>query len=144
MILAVDLGLRAGLAWFDATGRLLRARSTHFANRTVLRRALPGIWSEVPGVTAVVLEGGGSLADIWLRSAERLGIPATLIKAEEWRRDVLLPSQQGDGKLAKELACRKAAELARASGCTPATAIVDDAAEAIVFGDWFVNSSRSR
>ena len=137
ILLAVDLGLRAGLAWFAEDGRLLRARSTHFANRSVLRRALQTIWSEVPGVTHVVLEGGGPLADIWKKSAERQGISVTQIAAEDWRRDILLPSQQGDGPLAKSIACRMARAIAQESGCAPATTLVDDAAEAIVFGQWF-------
>ncbi len=137
VLLAVDLGLRAGLAWFAEDGRLLRARSTHFANKTILRRALPSIWNEVPGVAHVVLEGGGPVGDIWRKSAERLGLPVTQICAEDWRKEVLLPSQQGDGPLAKTIACRMARSIARDAGLAPATELVNDAAEAIVFGQWF-------
>ena len=35
-LLAIDLGMKAGLAWFGEDGRLLRCRTVHFSNRTVL------------------------------------------------------------------------------------------------------------
>ena len=136
-LLAVDLGMKAGFAWFDQDGRLLRARSTHFADRATLKRALPGIWREVPGVSQLVVEGGGSLADIWLKSAARQGIVTTQICAEQWRREVLTPSQRRNGQTAKAAACVKAAEIARQDGCPPCQEFLDDAAEAIVFGKWF-------
>ena len=135
-LLAVDLGMKAGLAWFDNDGRLLRARSTHFADRATLRRALPSIWREVPCVTCVVVEGGGSLAEIWLKSAARHGLATTQICAEQWRREVLTPSQRRNGQTAKAAACVKAAEIARQDGCPPCQEFLDDAAEAIVFGQW--------
>ena len=135
-LLAVDLGMKAGLAWFDESGRLLRARSTHFADRATLKRALPGIWREVPGITQLVIEGGGSLAEIWLKSAARRGIAVTQICAEQWRADVLIPSQRRNGQTAKAAACAKAAEIARQDGCPPCQEYLDDAAEAIVFGKW--------
>ncbi|MBO4620610.1 MAG: hypothetical protein J5654_10940 [Victivallales bacterium] len=138
-LLAVDLGMKAGLAWFDESGRLLRARSTHFADRATLKRALPGIWREVPGVIRVVVEGGGSLAEIWLKSAARRDIAVTQICAEQWRADVLTPSQRRNGQTAKAAACAKAAEIARQDGCPPCQELLDDAAEAIVFGKWFAS-----
>lgn len=137
VLLAVDLGMKAGLAWFDSTGKLLRARSTHFANRTVLKRALPSIWAEVPGVRWAVLEGMGILADIWLKSAEKCGIIAERICAEDWRKDVLIPRQMRSGKEAKATAESMAAAIARECGCPPKTGLGDDTAEAILFGRWY-------
>lgn len=137
-LLAVDLGMKAGLAWFDADGRLLRARSTHFADRTTLRRALPGIWRELPGVTHLVVEGGGSLGDLWLQAAMRQELEVHQICAEQWRAEVLTPSQRRNGQAAKAAACAMAAEIARQDGCPPRQQFLTDAAEAIVFGKWFV------
>ena len=128
--------MKAGLAWFDATGRLLRGRSTHFANRATLRQALPGIWREIPGVTHVVLEGGGPLAEIWLKSATRTGLATTQICAEQWRAEILTPSQRRNARSAKAAACALAAEIARQDGCPPCQDFLTDAAEAIVFGKW--------
>ena len=136
------MGLRAGLAWFDGGGRLLRARSTHFATKSVLRRAIPGILREVPGLAGLVLEGGGELAEIWRKAAARHRLPVWLVTAEEWRKEVLLPSQQGNGQLAKRLCVRQAAAIARENGCSPVAELVSDVAEAIVFGRWFLSRLR--
>ena len=136
ILLAVDLGMKAGLAWFDSHGRLLRARATHFANRTLLRQALPGIWREFPNVTHVVLEGGGPLAEIWLKSATRMGLTTTQISAEQWRAEVFTPTQRRKGQSAKAAARARAAEIARRDGCLPCQEFPTDAAEAIVFGKW--------
>ncbi len=136
-LLAIDLGMKAGLAWFAEDGRLLRARSTHFPDRATLKRALPNIWREVPGVTQVVIEGGGELASLWRRSAERHQLSLTQICAEQWRAEVLTPRQRRNAQTAKAAACALAAEIARQDGCPPCQEFLDDAAEAIVFGKWF-------
>ena len=137
VLLAVDLGMRAGLAWFDRSGRLIRARSTHFRDRATLKRALPGIWREVPGVTHLLVEGGGELADIWLKSASRQGFVTMKITAEQWRREVFSPSQLRNAQSAKAAARARAAEIARQDGCPPCREYLDDAAEAVVFGKWY-------
>ena len=138
IVLAIDVGMKAGLAWFDADGELIRARSTRFANRTVLRKALPSIWAELPGVTQLVLEGQGEIADIFRKSAERASIPVQQFSAEDWRKDMLLPRQQRSGKQAKAHAEAIALQIARECGKPPKCAYDDDAAEAILFGLWFL------
>ena len=142
-LLAVDLGMRAGLAWFDQAGRLIRARSTHFPDRAALKRALPGIWREVTGVSRVVLEGGGALAEIWLKSAAKQGLMVDQICAEQWRREVFTPSQNRNAHSAKNAACALAVEIARQDGCPPCQEFLDDVAEAIVFGRWYAWNSQS-
>ena len=101
IVLAIDVGMKAGLAWFNVEGELIRARSTRFANRTVLKKALPSIWTEQPGVTQLVLEGQGEIADIFRKSAERASIPVQQFSAEDWREEMLLPRQRRSGKQAK-------------------------------------------
>ena len=76
VLLAVDLGLRAGLAWFNRQGRLIRCRSTHFTDRATLRRALPALWQEVLCHRAGA-GGGGDFANL-AESARRRNI-ATLV-----------------------------------------------------------------
>ena len=141
IVLAIDVGMKAGLAWFDADGELIRARSTRFANRTVLKKALPSIWTELPGVTQLVLEGQGEIADIFRKSAERASIPVQQFSAEDWRKDMLLPRQRRSGKQAKAHAEAIALQIARECGKPPKCAYDDDAAEAILFGLWFLRTS---
>ena len=135
--------MKAGLAWFTAEGELLRARSTRFATRTVLKKALPAIWTELPGITQVVLEGQGDIADIFRKSAERAALPVQQFSAEQWREDMLLPRQRRSGKQAKLNAETLAMQIARACGKPPKCAYDDDAAEAVLFGLWFLTRAES-
>ncbi len=135
--------MKAGLAWFTAEGELIRARSTRFATRTVLKKALPAIWTELPGVTQVVLEGQGDIADIFRKSAERAALLVQQFSAEQWREDMLLPRQRRSGKQAKLNAEIIALQIARSCGKPPKCAYDDDAAEAILFGLWFLTRAGS-
>ncbi len=138
ILLSIDVGMKAGLAWFNAECELVRARSTRFANRTILKKALPSIWAELPGVTQLVLEGQGEIADIFRKSAERASIPVQQFSAEQWREDMLLPRQRRSGKQAKAYAETIALQIAKECGRPPKCAYDDDAAEAILFGLWFL------
>ena len=70
-LLAVDLGVRTGLAVYGDDGRLLRYRSQNFGSAVRLRRALPALLEGERGLALLVIEGGGALADAWEREAER-------------------------------------------------------------------------
>ena len=139
VLLAIDVGMKAGLAWFDDDGTLIRARSTRFANRATLKRALPSIWTELPGVRQVVLEGQGDIADIFRKSALRAALPVQQFSAEEWRKDMLLARERRTGRQAKATAESLAMRIAHESGKPPRCAYDDDAAEAVLFGLWFIS-----
>ena len=64
-LLAVDLGLRTGLAIYGPDGRLKSYRSKHFGSNSELRRGVSTIVNECPPLAWVWLEGGGDLALIW-------------------------------------------------------------------------------
>lgn len=138
LLLAVDLGLRTGLALYGQDGRLRWYRSRNFGTATRLRRRVPSVLRDSPDLARLVLEGGGTLADIWEHEAHRQGIPVQRISAEEWRRLLLYPRQQRSGQHAK----RNAADLARRaiewSGAPRPTSLRHDAAEAILIGLWGV------
>jgi hypothetical protein len=70
-LLAVDLGVRTGLALYGGDGRLLRYRSQNFGSAARLRRALPALLEAEPDLAWLVIEGGGPLADAWEREAAR-------------------------------------------------------------------------
>lgn len=133
-LLAVDLGLRTGLAVYDEDGRLDRYRSSHFGQPSRLRRAIPGIFADLSDLSWIVIEGGGPLADLWRREAERQQLQVLQVSAEQWRKRLLLPRQQRSGPDAK----RHAGDLARRviawSGSRRPTSLRHDAAEAILVG----------
>jgi hypothetical protein len=143
-LLAVDLGLRCGWATFDAEGRLLAYGSRHFGNRTALRKAIPRILGEHPGLEALVIEGGGDLFIPWEKEAARRGIPVTQVMGEEWRRQTLLPRQRTSGRDAKDAADGLARDVIERSGAKRPTSLRHDAAEAILVGTWFTSRRSPR
>ena len=58
-LLAVDVGLRTGLALFGADGRLQWYRSQHFARVGGLKRRAYSLLQELNPLSWLVLEGGG-------------------------------------------------------------------------------------
>ncbi len=137
-LLAVDLGLKTGLALFGGDGRLRWYRSHHFANSAALRKAVYRTLRETDGLACVYIEGGGNLGDVWESQADKLGIPAKRIGAEVWRERLLYARDQRSGKQAK----RKADDLARRviewSKAPRPTSLRHDASEAILIGLWGV------
>lgn len=135
-LLAVDLGLRSGLALYGADGRLLWYRSHNFGSATRLRRAVRRILDDLPDVTDLVLEGGGRLGDIWISEAQRRTITVRQIAAETWRQHLLYPRQQRSGADAKQHAKRLARRVIEWSQAPRPTTLRDDTAEAILVGLW--------
>ena len=135
-MLAVDCGLRTGLALYDLSGRLLWHRSHNFGNRTRMKKAVRQILRGIDGLVGVTVEGGGPLADIWIKETQRCGCAVTLLQAETWRRQLLLPRQQRSGRQAKQAAVELAARVIARSGLGRPNSLRHDAAEAILAGWW--------
>lgn len=138
MLLAVDLGLRTGLALYGRDGRLVRYRSQNIGTRARLRRAAGSVLGDHPDTSRVVLEGGGDIADIWTKAAERAGRRVRVIDAGVWRRALLLPREQRSGAAAKAAADGLARAVIEWSGAKRPTSLRHDAAEAIAVGLWGV------
>src|SRR5438128_1588513 len=134
-LLAVDLGLRTGLALYGRYGRLRWYRSHHFGDASALRRAVPAL---LDGVSHLVIEGGGALAAPWSDAAAARGIDVRWVTAETWRTAFLYPREQRSALTAK----RNADELARRviawSDTKRPTSLRHDTAEAILIGLWGV------
>ena len=135
-LLAVDLGLKTGLALFEDTGKLIWYRSHNFGTTERLKRGVPGILDGIDELSSLVIEGGGNLATVWVKEAERRGIANYQIAAEKWRQIFLYSREQRTGPEAK----RHAGEIARmviewANASRP-TSLRHDAAEAIMIGLW--------
>jgi hypothetical protein len=137
-LLAVDLGIKTGLALFEQDGRLRWYRSHNFGAVARLRRGVHGLLTGIPHLAWLVLEGGGPLADIWEREAGRCGISVRQIYAEAWRQQFLYRREQRSGVQAKEHAEALARRVIAWSQARRPTALRDDAAEAILIGLWGV------
>lgn len=137
-LLAVDLGLRTGLALFGEDGRLRWYRSQNFGNFTRLKRGIHGVVSDAPGLARLVAEGDRHLFELWAREAEKRGAAARWVRPESWRERLLLPRQQRSGPQAKQNADALARRVVEWSGAPRPTSLRHDAAEAILIGLWGV------
>ena len=141
-LLAVDLGIRTGLAAYGDDGRLRWYRSQNYGSAARLRRAVPALLDEEPDTTRVVIEGGGPLERIWRAEAEPRGLTVQQVSAEVWRALFLLPREQRSGVDAKRTAGLLARRVIDWSGARRPTSLRHDAAEAILVGLWGVLSAR--
>ena len=135
-LLAVDLGLKTGLAVFDEQGRLVRYRSQNYGTVARLKKAAWGELSGVEGLAAVAVEGDTALARVWGRAAEKQGARVFAIQAHTWRPALFAPRDRKSGEIAKAAADRYAREVIEASGLKRPTSLRHDAAEAICIGVW--------
>ncbi len=137
-LLAVDVGLRTGLAAYGRDGRLRWYRSHHWADRTRMRRAVRGVLRAAAPLEWVVLEGGGPLAELWKREAARGGAATLVVAAETWRERLLWPRERRTGPAAKRHAGVLARRAIAWSGLPRPTSLRSDAAEAVLVGLWAV------
>jgi hypothetical protein len=134
----VDAGLRAGLAVYREDGRLESYRSTNFGTTARLKRGVYSVLRDTAGLATVVVEGGGTHADPWLREVERRGVHGMRVDAGIWRERLLLPRDRRSGIDAKEQADTVARRIIRWAGAAAPTSLRHDAAEAILVGLWGV------
>ena len=136
-LLAVDVGLRTGLACYGQDGRLCWYRSHNFGARARLKRAIPSILHEPPDLAWLVVEGG-TYAELWSGPATKAGIGVIRMGAERWRRELLLAREQRSGAEAKSHADALARRVIAWSAAPAPTSLRHDAAEAILIGLWGV------
>src|SRR5210317_1875418 len=88
LLLAVDLGMKMGCALFGDDGRLTTYYSRKISGRQQLKTAVYRmIHDSNPSV--IYLEGGGDIADLWTRTADKAGIPAIQVHSDSWRNVLL-------------------------------------------------------
>lgn len=138
VLLAVDLGLRGGLALYGRDGRLVRFAAQSFANRASLKRGVWTILSEHADVTELVVEGDRALGAAWLKAAAKRGAHGRSVSPETWRARLLLPREQRSGGEAKRHADDVARQIIEWSGTRRPTSLRHDVAEAICIGLWGV------
>ncbi len=137
-LLAVDLGLRSGLAFYDSQGKLTGYRSTNFGAKSRLKKAVSGVVRPLNDLAWVVVEGDRGLGEIWEGAALYKGASFDWVAPEEWRRALLLARKQRSGRQAKSEAEVLARKVIQWSGLKGATSLRHDAAEAILIGLWAV------
>lgn len=135
-LLAVDAGVRTGLALLDRKGRLLWCRSHNLGSTARLKKAAARVLFELPPLEYLVVEGGGQTAGIWEHAAARRGLPCMVIQAPDWREDFLPPRQRVSGRKAKAAACALVTTILRREGWSSPTTPGHDAAEAALIGLW--------
>lgn len=135
-LLAVDAGVRTGLALLDREGRLLWCRSHNLGTTARLKKAAARVLFELPLLEYLVVEGGGRVAGIWEHAAAKRALPCMVIQAQDWRADFLLPRQQVSGGMAKAAARALVASISRREGWSSPTIPDHDAAEAALIGLW--------
>jgi hypothetical protein len=133
-LLAVDCGLRTGLALFQAPDRLLWYRSQHLASPAKLKRFIYGLLHQHPLPTSILLEGGGELAELWRREAGKRAIPYHQLQAEEWRKRLLYDRQFSRSQIAKRSADQLARQVIERLGGKRPPHLRHDAAEAVLIG----------
>lgn len=137
-LLAVDLGLRTGFSLYGQDGRLVWYRSQNFASVKKLKSAVYGVMNDPPAISHMIIEGGGQLAQPWIREAQRRQVIVSQISAETWRKKFLFQRHQRTGLQAKHNACVMARKVIEWSGAKRPTSLRHDAAEAILTGLWGV------
>ena len=137
-LLAVDLGLRTGLALYERSGRLLWYRSKNFGSKDRLRRGVHAVLAEIPSLGWLVLEGDRSLAEIWKHGTKGRHVSVRCVSAEVWRSRLLYPREQSSGPKAKQSADEMARKIIEWSEAARPTSLRHDAAEAILIGLWGV------
>ncbi len=135
-LLAVDLGIKTGLALFNKNCKLEWFRSKNFGNKAQLGRAVFNLLKEIDNLEYLVVEGGGQLFYIWEKEAIRRGIKVIQIQANTWRKELLLMREQRTGQQAKGFAIKLAVEIIKQRAEKKHISINDDAAEAILSGYW--------
>lgn len=143
-LLAVDLGLRTGVAYFDCTGQLRWYQSRSLHKRSALRAtAISWLTTEGSPVSHLALEGGGALAEVWQHEARKRGIDCQLFQADTWRPHALLHRNQRSAADAKKAAITRAQQLiAESPAQAPRTPLRHDVAEAILAGDWIMRERK--
>jgi hypothetical protein len=137
-LLAIDLGIKTGLALYGPEGRLCWYRSKNYGTAAVLKRGANTLLNSIPDLSLIIIEGSGHLAVIWEREADRRKIPVKQITAEQWRHKLLYPREQHTGLQAKHYADDLARRIIRWSGISRPASLRHDTAEAILIGFWAV------
>ena len=136
-LLAIDLGVKTGLACWDVEQRkLLWCRSHNYGSKKQVAKAAPGVLLSAGDAGILVLEGGGDIALIWKQAGNRWGWDTRILHAEEWRKNLFYESEWQYTSDLKNLAINYAHKAALWGGMKVAGRLNHNAAEALLAGLW--------
>lgn len=136
MLLAIDAGVKLGWAVFNDEGQLIRFGSRNIGAKANLKKTAWAMLHQVEGLKRLVVEGGGDIAEVWIQTAQKMGLLVMKTHAEVWREALLKEKQRRSGVMAKEHALKLARNLMCEAGLPPPKTFRHDAAEAILVGYW--------
>jgi hypothetical protein len=132
-LLAVDLGIKTGLALYGADIQLHWYRSQNFGSAARLRKAVPWILSQ-QDLSHVIIEGGGPLLKIWNAELDKRNINVIKIMADHWRSELLYAREQRNRSDAKANAIHYAEKVIEKVSVQKSTPPDNNSAEAILIG----------
>jgi len=135
-LLAVDAGVKTGLALYDNKGCLCWYRSHNMGSVASLRTAAYHLLNSIENLSWVVIEGGGPVAQAWIKEATRKNLNIIRTDAGEWRKVILHPREFRNSAIAKQSAITLSKQIIESSYAPSANRPNHDAAEAILIGLW--------
>lgn len=136
-LLAVDLGLRTGLALYEREEEQVRLRwyrSHNLGSVSRLKRASYDIVQTAEALEFVYVEGDRRFMEIWEKVTHRRGAQLRWISAEIWRPKLFYERDRRSGEEAKKSAGVMARKAIEHFGAKRPTSLRHDAAEAILIG----------
>lgn len=135
-LLSVDAGIRTGLALYNSSGELKWYRSHNLGSIASLRKVAYSMLKSIGGLEYIVVEGGGSITNVWINAAQKLKITTIRTDAGEWRKELLYLKEHPNSQKAKESAIKLSRQIIDSSEAPAYNTPTHDAAEAILIGKW--------
>jgi hypothetical protein len=93
-LLAIDAGVKTGLALFSRPDKLIWYRSHNMGSVNGLRKAAYNLIHSIENLTCIAVEGGGPVAVAWIKEAGKQNIKIISTDAGEWRKQLLFSADQ--------------------------------------------------
>ncbi|MHC1775633.1 MAG: hypothetical protein AB9834_09490 [Lentimicrobium sp.] len=135
-LLAVDAGVKTGLALYGKTTGLVWYRSHNMGSLSSLRKAAAHLVNSIGRLSVIVVEGGGPVAEAWKKAGVRSGLQIIITDAGEWRKELLYAREYRNSAAAKQSALALVRQIIEKSEAPSKNSPTHDAAEAILIGLW--------
>lgn len=138
-LLAVDLGLRSGIAAYDCEGRLTAFGVQAYRSREAMRRGAGKTVAEHGQLEWLVSYGCPTQAAVWERSAMRQGVRVQRVDGETWRQALAVNDAPRNSAENNRHVVRLARRIIDWAQMPQPVVLPTDAAEAICVGLWAVH-----